>query len=123
MRAASEKVEQAAIVQLLESLGGKVYVIGTKRRKGDYQGTMQTPGLPDLYAVLPPRGHCRLWAPVWIEVKASGGRLSEAQKAFRDLCDPTRGAAHHYVSGTCDAVQNWLVDYGWLHKSQRRHTV
>lgn len=114
-----EKAEQAAIVQLLESLGAKVYVLGTRRPKGDYQGTRQTPGIPDLYAFMPPRGHCRLWAPVWIEVKAIGGKLNKAQEAFRNQCD-FRVAAHHYVTGTCDDVQNWLVDNGWLKASQRR---
>lgn len=115
-----EKAEQAAIVQLLESLGAKVYVIGTKRRKGDYQGTMQTPGIPDLYAVLP--GHAKRQypmrlTPLWVEVKAAGGRLSPEQLEFKKLCV---GSVISHVVGGVDAVQNWLVDHGWLKENQRR---
>jgi hypothetical protein len=49
----SERAEQSHIVQLLRTVGGQVYVLGTTRRRGDYAGTMQTPGLPDLLAFLP----------------------------------------------------------------------
>ena len=38
-----EKEIQADIVKLLETVGAAVYKIGTKRKKGDHQGTMQTP--------------------------------------------------------------------------------
>jgi hypothetical protein len=41
-----EKAEQAGIVKLVRALGGRVYVLGTRRKRGDFQGTMQTPGLP-----------------------------------------------------------------------------
>jgi len=36
-RRVSEKQEQQAIVDLLRLIGAKVYVLGTKRRKGDYR--------------------------------------------------------------------------------------
>lgn len=45
-----EKVVQAHIVQLIRSLGGRAYVLGTRRRSTDFHGTMQTPvgdGWPD----------------------------------------------------------------------------
>jgi hypothetical protein len=42
-----EKVIQQQIVTLLRSIGAQVWVLGTRRKRGDYQGTMQTPGLPD----------------------------------------------------------------------------
>ena len=45
-----EKEIQADIVKLLETVGAAVYKIGTTRKKGDHQGTMQTPGIPDLCA-------------------------------------------------------------------------
>ena len=45
-----EKHVQSDIVKLLETVGAAVYKIGTTRKKGDHQGTMQTPGIPDLCA-------------------------------------------------------------------------
>lgn len=114
-----EKAEQAAIVQLLESLGAKVYVIGTKRRKNDYQGTMQTPGIPDLYVSLPVQGtQTRCLIDLWVEVKAKGGKPSPEQIEFQERCSD---ADVRHVMGTCDDVQNWLVDHGWLSETQRRH--
>ena len=113
----AERVEQAHIVQLLRSLGAAVYVLGTVRRRGDYPGTMQTPGLPDLYVVLPParlpatrptlRGH----SPLWVEVKAQGGRLRPAQVAFQAQCI-VAGVPH--VVGGLDAVIAYLIAGGWL---------
>lgn len=108
----SEKQEQAAIVQLLETLGGKVWVLGTKRRTGDFQGTMQTPGIPDLYCALPLRSSTRHYRALWIEVKSSQGRASAAQKAFGAVARTTIGTVH--LQGTCHDVQNWLVAHGWL---------
>lgn len=113
-----EKAEQSAIVQLLESLGAKVHVIGTKRRKGDYQGTMMSAGLPDLYVALPFRSAPRHYRALWIEVKAAQGRASDAQRAFGVVAEATIGAT--YIRGTCDDVQRWLVDHGWLQETQRR---
>ena len=45
-----EKSIQSDIVKLLETVGAAVYKIGTTRKRGDHQGTMQTPGIPDLCA-------------------------------------------------------------------------
>jgi hypothetical protein len=111
-----ERAEQAAIVKLLRSLGATVYVLGTTRRKGDHPGTMQTPGIPDLYVFLPYRLGLGRTA-LWLEVKATNGKPSSAQSDFRRHC---KEALHEHVMGTCDDVQNWLVDYGWLPVSQRR---
>lgn len=118
-----ERAEQAAIVQLLESLGAKVYVLGTTRRKGDYQGSMQTPGIGDLYVFLPLHAAARLVhqrhsMALWVEVKAKRGRPSEDQLLFQDWC---LASGVHHVLGGLDAVQNWLVDHGWLRESERRH--
>ena len=74
---ASEKQEQQAILELLRLVKARVYVLGTVRPKGDYPGTRQTPGLPDLEAWLPHGNGCHL---LKIEVKAVGGRLSDAQR-------------------------------------------
>ena len=97
-----EKAVQAQIVSLLRQLGAAVYVLGTKRRRGDYQGTQQTPGLPDLCVFI--RGR-----QLWIEVKAAGGRLRPEQVAFQAQCH-TCGVAH--VTGGVDEVLAWLVDAG-----------
>lgn len=68
-----EKAVQAQIVHLLRSIGANVYVLGTTRRKGDHQGTMQTPGIPDLYVFLPrlPSGLDNHISTLWVEVKAA----------------------------------------------------
>lgn len=115
-KAPLEKDEQAAIVKLLEALGAKVYTIGTRRRKSDFQGTMMSPGIPDLV--------CFLYRPrqdtavqLWIEVKTKGGKLRPAQAEFQSWC---QAANVHHVTGGIDAMQNWLVDHGWLQASQRR---
>lgn len=116
IRQQREKAEQRAIVQLLESLGAKVYVIGTRRPKGDYPGTRQTPGIPDLHVFLyQPRTDTAV--QLWIEVKAKGGKLRPAQVEFKAWCV---AAKVEHIVGTCDDVQNWLVDHGWLRESQRR---
>lgn len=100
----SERVEQAHIVQLLTLLGGKVYVSGTVRRRGDFPGTMQSPGIPDLEVFLPPiDGKRRL---LKIECKAIGGRVSDAQRAYQQLCEQADIA---HVVGNYDAVVEWLV--------------
>lgn len=139
----SERVEQTHIVQLLHTLRAKVYVLGNHRRKGDYYGTMQTPGLQDLQAFLPrkPKGDpvCRLCGHVmngqggmctaldgacrcvceaeiacellFVEAKATGGRLRPEQAELRDLC---RRAGIAHVVGGLDAVIAWLVAHGYL---------
>lgn len=124
-----EKHEQAAIVQLLRSIGAAVYVLGTRRPAGkpcptcgtfvpEHQGTRQTPGLPDLYVVLPRRDSAYARDPLWIEVKAAAGRLSEEQQTFQTLAD--LGRVGHVVGGI-DAVIAWLVDRGYLRTGQVPH--
>jgi hypothetical protein len=113
MRKQPEKIIQQQIVTLLRSIGATVYVLGVHRRRGDYPGTCQTPGLPDLYAFLP-RAPLRLRhgpLALWVEVKAAGGRASAAQEAFVDQCQAS-GVAH--VIGGVDAVIALLVVGGWL---------
>ena len=107
-----EKSIQADIVQLLESVGAAVYKIGTTRKKGDHQGTMQTAGIPDLLAFVttPARfGQGPVVVQIWIEVKRPGGRMSEAQWSFwRNARDA--GCAH--LVGGVPEVLDWLKARG-----------
>lgn len=116
-----EKVEQANTMNLLRSIGATPYTVGTRRRRGDYQGTMQTPGLPDIFAFLPPPplkpGASGIG--LWIEQKRSKkGRLSDAQIAFRDKC-LAHGLPH--VTGDVNAVIGFLIDGGWLSANSVAH--
>ena len=115
----SEKVEQAHIVQLLRSLGGYAFVIGTHRRRGDYQGTMQSPGVPDVIGFVPVRTETPdRWVFVFIECKGRGGRLRPSQIVFRDLC---KFAGIPHVVGNLDAVIAWLIERGALKAQQVPH--
>lgn len=104
----SEKVEQAQVVQLLRTIGAAVYVLGHASPNDGraHRGTTQTPGVPDLYAILPARSDDAPTA-VWIEVKATGGRLRPEQQAFASLC-ATAGVAH--LVGGYDRVVAWLLE-------------
>ena len=104
-----EKKEQATICEVLERVGAKVYVLGTKRPAGDFQGTRQTPGIPDLLAFLPVN-----FGPsvqLWIEVKARRGRMRPAQVEFLRQC---QDADQPHVAGGIDAVIAYLTNGGWL---------
>lgn len=132
-----EKAEQSHIVQLLRSIGGAVYVMGTHRRRDDHHGTMQTPGIPDLMAFLPIArnlisagigidddgaayergakfGPCLLF----VECKAVGGRLRPEQQAFQLHCDVAKVA---HVVGGLDAVIAWLTAHGYVNATQFPH--
>ena len=111
-----EKDIQADIVTLLETVGAAVYTIGTTRKKGDHQGTMQTPGIPDLVAFVPVPAWAggiagvsykrkTPWVQLWIEVKRPGGVLSDAQRVFRMHA---REAGCEHVTGGVDEVVDWL---------------
>ena len=117
-----EKEIQADIVQLLEAVGARVYKIGTTRKKGDHQGTMQTPGIPDLCAFVPVTFALSLkgiaapepyrstsWVQLWIEVKRPGETLSEAQDTFRANA---LKAGEEHVTGGVDEVLDWLKARG-----------
>lgn len=99
-----EKIVQQQCVALLRSLGGKVWVLGTRRAAGDHQGTRQTPGFPDVVAFL--RGTC-----VFLEVKAVGGRLRPEQAEFRAAAE-TCGAPVFHIVGGVDDLFAWLVAQG-----------
>lgn len=106
-----ERVVQQQIVHLLRSLGAQVWVLGTTRRRGDYHGTMMSPGLPDLIASV--RGHMLM-----VECKAAGGRLRPEQRVFQQACQDC-GVAH--VVGGVDEVVAWLVAQGILRADAVAH--
>ena len=109
-----EKEIQADIMEMLETVGATVYRIGTTRKKGDYQGTMQTPGIPDLLAFvrIPARKMTDMRphaVQLWIEVKRPGGKMSDTQLAFRWNA---LNAGCEYVVGGVDEVLAWLKERG-----------
>src|SRR4030095_9833313 len=106
-----EKFIQRDIQKLLLLLGAKVYVLGTRRARGDQQGTRQSPGLPDLIAFLPARLPSRRSRILLIEVKRKGNDLSQAQFDFQTLC---HAAEFAYVTGNLDRVLTWLTAEGYL---------
>lgn len=121
----SEKVEQAHGVQLLLSIGAEVYVSGTRRKRGDYQGTMQTPGIPDVEAFLKgafsqrdrEAGYPDRLILKW-ECKRVGGRLSPAQQRYQELCAAARIA---YVVGPLDALIAWLAAHHYINADDVAH--
>lgn len=114
MRRQPERAEQRAIVRLLSLCGCQVWPIGTTRRHGDYHGTMQAPGLPDLLAFLPRGGGL-----LCVEVKAEGGRLRHDQVRFRTAClDCEAPFLVHHVVGGQDAVIAYLLELGLLRAHQ-----
>lgn len=130
-----EKTVQQQIASTLRALGAAVYVIGHPSPNDGrmHRGTMQTPGLPDLLAFVPNRrayvaaGACQEAdmpapslgpQPLFIEVKAEGGRLSDVQRDFRTQCEKA-GVAH--VVGDLNAVIAWLLDAGVIREHQIPH--
>lgn len=110
MRRQPERHEQRAIVQLLSHVGCRVWPVGTTRRRGDYHGTMQARGLPDLIAHLPAGG-----GVLFVEVKAGRNTLRPEQRDFRQLCLLCQApfGVHHVVGGL-DNVIAYLVKLGLL---------
>jgi hypothetical protein len=103
MRRIPERVVQQHVVRFLRMVGARVYVLGTVRRRGDFPGTMQSPGLPDLYAFVPvPSELGRVWFTLWVECKGAGGRLRPEQAEFRDQCLEAKQA--HVVGGLDDVI-------------------
>ena len=117
MRRQPERAEQRAIVQLLSTVGCRVFVLGTTRPRGDFHGTCQSPGLCDLLAFLPNGG-----GVLFVEVKAKGGRLRPEQEVFRNasLACEAPWQAHHVVGGL-DHVIAYLVRLGLLTANQVPH--
>lgn len=113
-----ERVEQAHCVQLLRTLGGDVYVLGGHRAKGDRPSTMQTPGIPDVYAILPPHGDGQR-QPLWLEVKRQKGSVVRPeQRRFAELCAQ---AGHWYVRGCLNDLIAALIARQYLKPDQVLH--
>lgn len=110
-----EKAEQAHSVQLVRSIGGTSYVLGTKRRRDDFQGTMQSPGVPDVIHFIPDHGRTVL---LFHEVKAADGRLRPEQRAFQEGCIAA-GVAH--IVGGLDTLIGWLTARGIVQASNFPH--
>lgn len=112
-----EKVVQQQVVRLLQSIGAQVYVLGTVRPRGDYRGTCQTAGVPDVWCFLP--AHPTFTEQpdrvrgLWVECKAVGARRSEAQEYFRARCEASRV---NYVCGGVDDVLAWLEERAWVRR-------
>ncbi len=129
-----EKAEQAAIVELAQTFGGLVWVLGTRRGRGkpcpkcgtfvaEHQGLRQTPGHPDLEIYLPTpaplaprvnpssRGRRLLF---W-ESKAPGGRPSDEQTAYAELA---RAAGIDHGMGTFDDFVSWAIAEGYCREIQ-----
>lgn len=121
-----EKDEQLAIRKLMLSLGAKEYVLGTKRRKTDFHGTMQTPGIADLQFFLPEKrarfdaGANRLMRRlVVVEAKRErGGRFSPEQIEYRELC---AAAGVDYIGGCVNDVITWLMREGYVKRDNIPH--
>lgn len=120
-RAAKRKgqAEERKGDQLIASLGarGKVVRIGTTRRAGDFQGTMQTPGIADRVYFVRPVGGGKTRA-FWWECKAGTGRLSPAQREFRAWCE---AAGWDHVVGDFGELVRWLVREGLLPATSVAH--
>ena len=124
-----EKAEQAQILTLVQALGGIAYVLGTRRAqycglcggRTQDQGTRQTPGIADVFVLLPPTTTTApeaagLWTPIWVEVKGRGGQLSPDQVLFRARC-ASAGLVH--LVGGIDEVITYLEGRGWLLQAKR----
>ena len=107
----TEKTEQAHIVAALRTVGAHVYVIGRPpRRDAVHKGTGIGIGLPDVLTFLP-ESRTTPRHLLWVEVKSQTGRLSAAQKAFRDVCQVC-GIPH--IVGGLDEVLAYLRERGYV---------
>lgn len=102
-----EKHIQAAIHEWLELCGCRVYTIGTVRKRGDHQGTMQTPGLPDLLVFVPGEAWSDT-APeqIWVECKRPGTYQTPEQKLFEHRAT-TVWPESYYVWRSLAECQAW----------------
>ena len=115
-----EKTEQRSVVNLIEQIGGVVYVLGTRRASccgvcgspTTDPGTRQTEGLGDLAIYLPPspRGQGQTWHFLWMECKGRGGTLSDVQVKFRQM---NQAASVTHLVGGLDEFIAYLVAGGW----------
>lgn len=88
-RSPSEKAVQTACKRYLRLVGAQVWDTSQPFRAAI------TPGLPDLLVFLPRQGL------VFVECKAPGGRLTPAQRDFRDACQAA-GVPYLVVTAAAD---------------------
>jgi len=134
-----EKIEQSRIVQLATSVQGTVYVLGTRRGRvkcpscgtfvQEYQGTKQTAGISDLVIFLPRARYLSDAVPgiginpasaqyfgpclLFLEAKSKDGRMSPAQRAFRDLVVGLGIERVEHCVGTYDDFIRWCCAHGY----------
>lgn len=126
-RGKPEEVEQEHVKQILRSMGAKFWVAGTRRKKADYQGTMQTPGLADLPLVFLPRRigkSATLGAPTYtlydflvIEMKSPAAmkkKYHDRSREQMELAELCKLAGVNYVCGDAKTVVQWLIQYEYL---------
>lgn len=133
-RQGPEAIEQQNIVRTVAQLGGKCYVLGTKRGlvkcvtcgslTPEHQGTKQTPGVSDVLAFIPYRAGEFSAVLVFVEAKAPGrartknAGLSPDQVEFRDWCQ--RACQEHLVGGF-NVFANWLIERGIVKETAFAH--
>lgn len=118
-----EKRAQADIQDFLLSIGGAVYILGTRRRAGspcpncgmfvaEHQGTRQTKGLCDVLAFLPTRPGARARRLLlMVEVKVGKNKRTPEQDLFRALCGE---ADLVHLTGDLDTVLRWATAEGYV---------
>lgn len=102
-----EKTEQAGIKALIRAVGGHFWELSQTR------ASQQTPGIPDIYAVVPAKaGDTRMAIGLWIEAKrARLGRVSPAQRHFEACCAL---ASQVHLIGELAIVEAWAEREGLL---------
>ena len=88
-----ERDVRRIVVHTLRVLGCRVLVLSDSRSAA----SRNTPGTPDLYAILPGRR-----GGLWVELKAPGGKLREPQQEFADACE--RAGIPHVYGGLPDVL-------------------
>jgi hypothetical protein len=98
-----ERAEQHEVVKVFRAFGLRVYSLSQAR------ASKQTPGLGDLFVILP--GRCAFW---WETKRPKGGQVSAAQQEFHDLCNAA-GAPHHF--GGRREAEDLVMTFGLAYRS------
>ena len=124
-----EAIEQRHIVELTQKLGGREWVLGTRRgqvkckhcgeRTPEHQGTKQTPGVSDLLLFVPvPNGVRKQLVLLFCECKANGNTLTKEQREFREFC---LAASQEHIVGGLNEFYAWLLHHGVVREHQVPH--
>jgi hypothetical protein len=80
-----EKAEGVEVDKVFKAFGGRVWNLSQAR------AAKQTPGLGDRFVIFPDR------VSFWWEVKRQvGGRISDAQREFNEMCEGAEGSKHYF---------------------------